>query len=377
MMLHFVQPSKLKTKKLLFEDLFITRDSATLEQLKELSSRRRAIEESINNTSLVTEAIAKEMYGGKVSRIEQDIHKIEQYLPLLKNLFHHTSKNCIVARWSPSCLIQWSSALSSSHFFNLMGPRFFPLDDLQFELGMTLFLYGAFLRERALEVLSADLVQSATMFRKAAGVYHHLAHNVLPPLQYVRPSAGKPPETLPTLSIIMSLICLAEAQAVTIRKAEEKDTSSTLLSKLHHGVKLFLGEAIDHLSTVSNQGKEISPHLLEFIASCKSLHDLKGKQYLAETLKTSGEIGSAIAVLRSGLITAKKNIPRDPWKCIYQRQIDETAEVLRKYSHENDFVWRDKIPSGDQVPFIEGNKIVKFIPYNPPRWERDLAIESY
>ncbi|MED6163806.1 hypothetical protein PIB30_083618 [Stylosanthes scabra] len=364
---------------ILFEDLFITRDFATLEQLKELSSKRRAIEESINNTSLVTEAIAKEMYGGKVSRIEQDLHKIQQYLPLLENLFHHNSKNGIAARWSPSSIIRWSSALSSSHLYNLMGPRFFQLDNLRFELGMILFLYGAISRERALEVLSTDLVQSATMFRQAAGVYHHLAHNVLPPLQALSPSSSseKPPETFPTLSIIMSLICLADAQAVTIKKAEEKDTSSSLLSKLHHGVTLFLGEAIDHLSTVSMQRKEISPQLMEFIASCKSLHDLKGKQYLAETLKTSGEIGFAIAVLRSGLITAKKNIPRDPWKCIYQRQIDETAEVLRKYSHENDFVWRDKIPSGDQVPFIEGNKIVKFIPYNPPRWERDLAIESY
>lgn len=55
----------------MFEDVYVACDSATLEQLKELSSRRRAIEESINESSFITEAIAREMSGGLVSRLEQ------------------------------------------------------------------------------------------------------------------------------------------------------------------------------------------------------------------------------------------------------------------------------------------------------------------
>lgn len=55
----------------MFEDVYVAHDSATLEQLKELSSRRRAIEESINESSSITEAIAREMSGGLVSRCEQ------------------------------------------------------------------------------------------------------------------------------------------------------------------------------------------------------------------------------------------------------------------------------------------------------------------
>jgi len=57
----------------------------------------------------------------------------------------------------------------------------------------------------------ADLVQSTTIFRQAAGIYHHLAQEVLPPLQPKLPPE-KPPEALPSVSTIMSLICLAEAQ---------------------------------------------------------------------------------------------------------------------------------------------------------------------
>jgi len=55
------------------------------------------------------------------------------------------------------------------------------------------------------------LVQSTTIFRQAAGIYHHLAQEVLPPLQPKLPPE-KPPEALAAVSTIMSLICLAEAQ---------------------------------------------------------------------------------------------------------------------------------------------------------------------
>lgn len=54
-----------------FEDKFIARDSGTLEQLKEITSRRRVIEESINETSSITDAIAREMSGGLSSHTQQ------------------------------------------------------------------------------------------------------------------------------------------------------------------------------------------------------------------------------------------------------------------------------------------------------------------
>ncbi|XP_029130438.1 uncharacterized protein LOC109814572 isoform X2 [Cajanus cajan] len=328
MMLHFVQPSKLKTKKIVFEDVYAACDSATLEHLKELSSKRKAIEDSINESSFITEAIAKEMSGGLESRYEQDVHKIEQYLPLLENLFPYadvTNTNYRMAQCTAALKIRWSSALSTSSFFNFKGPKFFQIDNLRFELGMTLFLCGGILRERALEVLSTDLVQSATIFRQASGIYQHLAQDVLPPLQPALP-LEKPPEALAAVSTIMSLICLAEAQ--------------------------------------------------EFMYFCKCLHELKGQQYHAESLKACGQIGAAIGVLCSVLSNVKKKIPgEEPWKSIYQKQIEDASEVLRKFVHENDFVWHEKIPSGDELPLPEGNKIVTFKPYSPKRWETPLAFK--
>lgn len=56
-----------------------------------------------------------------------------------------------------------------------------------------------------------DLVQSATLFREAAGVYHHLSHGVLSSLQSAD-SVQRPPEATSSFTTVMSLICLAEAQ---------------------------------------------------------------------------------------------------------------------------------------------------------------------
>ncbi|KAI4313859.1 hypothetical protein L6164_026806 [Bauhinia variegata] len=280
MMLHFGQPAKLKTKRIVFEDVFAVCDSATLEQLKELSAKRRAIEESINESSFITEAIAKEMSGGLVSRIEQ-----------LTACVVSIGNNYRMVQWTSSLKIRWSSALSSSSIFNLMGPKFFQIDNLRFELGMTHFLYAAILRERALEVLSTARVTSE-----------------------------KPPEALAAISTIMILICLAEAQAVTTRKAEEKGSSSSLLAKLHHGVTLFLNEAIGVLNTGIREYKDISPCLLEFISCCKSLHELKGQKCFAE--------------------------------------IDDASEVLRKYVYENDNVWREKIPAADELPLPQALQLL-------------------
>lgn len=54
-------------------------------------------------------------------------------------------------------------------------------------------------------------MRAATLFRRAAGVYHYLAHEVLPSLQGVLTPEG-PPEATPSVSSVMTLICLAEAQ---------------------------------------------------------------------------------------------------------------------------------------------------------------------
>ncbi|XP_042489567.1 uncharacterized protein LOC122069580 [Macadamia integrifolia] len=206
----------------------------------------------------MTEVIAREMAGGLTSRYEQDLQKLEQYLPLLENLMIHVqslSNNQIIVRWTSGLKIRWTSALSASSIFNLRGAKFYNIDSLHLELGMNLFLYGAILRERALEVLTEDLVQSATLYRKAAGVYHYLVNEVLQSLQPPF-TQERPPECTSSVCSIMSLICLAEAQAVTTRKAGEKGTTHNLLAKLHYGIAELFDEAGSILHSVKKDSKD-------------------------------------------------------------------------------------------------------------------------
>ncbi|KAK4371105.1 hypothetical protein RND71_010580 [Anisodus tanguticus] len=377
MMITFQGLLKQKSPQILFENALPASDPGTLEQLKELSSRRRAIE-SINQNSFVTEAIAREMSGGLTSRCEQNIQKVDRYLPLLGNLIHHVNlvgDNPKIVRWISDLKIRWSSAITSPSFFHLTSPKFYQMDNLHFELAMTLFVRGALLRDRALEVLSTDLVQSASILRKAAGVYQHLAQDVLPCLQAVL-APDRPPEALISVSAAIALVCLAEAQAVTVRKAEQKGNTGGLLAKLHYGVCEFLNEAIHTLHSATNQCKDISPCLMDYITTCKMLHELLSYKYLAESLKIEGQIGFAIGVLRHVIQISEKHSPREEsWRLVYKQLIDDLTGLLRKYEHENEFVWHEKIQMHDELPAPQGVKIASSIPYQLQRWERTLVFK--
>lgn len=66
--------------------------------------------------------------------------------------------NSKIQQWTVDLKIRWTSVLSGSSGSSGFGsPKFFRVDDLNFELCMVLFLYGALLRERAWELLSSGI----------------------------------------------------------------------------------------------------------------------------------------------------------------------------------------------------------------------------
>ncbi|KAL9997697.1 putative BRO1 domain-containing protein [Helianthus debilis subsp. tardiflorus] len=355
---------------MVFEAVFGAEDSGTLEQLKELSSKRVNIESMYKNKSV----------PGPNAECEQDIQKLELYLPSLDNLVQHVDflgyKDPRVIRLISNLKIKWTSPLSSTCSLNIMGPKFFQVDSLRFELGLVLFFYGSLLRERASQVLDTDLVQSATLFRKAAGVYQYLGHDVLPFIR-AKLSPHGPPEATSSVSSVMSLICLAEAQMVTIMKAEEKKTADGLLSKLHYGVVQLLDEATDSYSTAAKECKEISPGLMDYISCSKALHKLRSYKHMAEGVKTEGQMGTAIGLLKRALNSkVQKNVGGlESWRKVIKQDMNALTELLRRYEHENDFVWSEKVPCDEHLPMLQGKKIATCIPYCPARWERTLKLK--
>ncbi|XP_057810134.1 uncharacterized protein LOC131024646 isoform X2 [Salvia miltiorrhiza] len=318
------------------------------------------------------------MSGGLTSRCEQDIQKLESYLPLLENLIHHiifNARNRQVMYWITEFKLRWSSVLSMPSLFQLQGPKFYQVNDMYFELGMSVFLYGSLLREQAFEVLSSDLVQSATIFRKAAGIYNYAAQELRTNLSWTQ---EKPPEAIPSVSSVMSLVCLADAQAVSARKALENGNTGGLLAKLHCGVTDFLVEAINILQGATKECKDISPRFLDFLLCCKTLHELTSYKYHVQGLRNDGKIGTGIGILRWALAKAKKSIPKEEsWRSVYHQVIDDELDLLlQKYEHENEFVWHEKIPyDDDELPLPQAVRIVSPIPYHPQKWERALKFK--
>lgn len=377
MLLHYQDPVKLKTKKVIFEETYYARDSGTLEQLKELTTRRKAIEDFLNGSNQLTPAIAREMAGGISSPILQDLQKVERYIPLLENLVARVeavSNNAQVSQWTSDLRMRWTSILASSGPFGLAALKYYRVDNLRFELGMVLFLYGGLLRERALEVLSTDLVEAATLFRKASGVYQHMAQEVLPPLQPLL-LPDRIPEATSSMATIMSIICLAEAQAVIVRKAEEKATSGGLLAKLHYGVVQFLEEGSSLLRTHSGDWNDVSEKLKRFISTCIILHEARSQIYIANDYKKLEKLGMAVGILRYAMNKFQGKSPgEEAWKAIFKQEADALGDLLRRCENQNEFIWREKPPRLDELPVLEGKKIVSPINYHSSRLDRDFIF---
>ena len=76
------------------------------------------------------------------------------------------------------------------------------------------------------------------------------------------------------------------------------------------------------------------------------------------------------------MISSKKKTPgEESWKVCFKNETEIAANTLRKFEHENEFVWQEKIPYVDELPSPQGIKIVEIVPYKAKKWERELAFK--
>ncbi len=68
------------------------------------------------------------------------------------------------------------------------------------------------------------------------------------------------------------------------------------------------------------------------------------------------------------------NAGDDTWKIAFRQEQDALQNMLRKCDNENDFIWHEKIPRKDELPVLEGLKIVASIPYQPFGLDREFIF---
>lgn len=64
----------------------------------------------------------------------------------------------------------------------------------------------------------------------------------------------------------------------------------------------------------------------------------------------------------------------DAWKAVFKQEADALGDLLRKCENQNDFIWREKLPRLDELPVLEGKKIVSPIDYHLSRLDRDFVF---
>nr|VDC68623.1 unnamed protein product [Brassica rapa] len=330
-----------------------------------ISLSRKQVEDSIGRSSHGVEAIVRE-----------DLVRIKAYLLFLRYMIDHMNKPCnqeISNRFTKNLMIRWSSGLnldckssnglSLASIFQPKSTPFFQSKDMLFELHMILFIYALKLREKAMVLASkADMVESTKAYREAAGVFDSVCKIGHTDWSYIE----KFPELTSPVCSSLKLLCLAEGQAVTANKAKEKGTSASLVAKLHYGVTQFVAEAnASLLSKTNTQVKQLSSRFLDYVSTLGALHELKSGKHLAESLESEGELGEAIGVLRRSLARAKLTTQcrSDTWKSIFKKEREQVITMMNKYENLNESMMLQRIPLEADLPTLQGDKIVKLIPY--------------
>lgn len=114
----------------------------------------------------------------------------------------------------------------------------------------------------------------------------------------------------------------------------------------------------------------------DYISCSKVLHELRSYKYTAQAIKTEGQIGTAIGLLKLALSKVQSNLGgMESWRTVINQDMDTMTDLLKKYEYENEFVWHEKVPYDHDLPLLQGKKIATCVPYHPERWERTLALK--
>ncbi|SOV01628.1 uncharacterized protein UDID_06863 [Ustilago sp. UG-2017a] len=281
-----------------FSDFLVTTDLVSqVSQTTQLRARLRAVLKenragtSILSSSSATSSSQAECNDGGVGNTDwlTIIKRIEEYLPNLLAVFNSVQTDDLILRYEP--MFSWRTSISSSRF---RGPGRMELAGLYYELASTLLTYsltlsnfataavnglGSFETNRSLSSQQRKdkddkLRWAADTLCRASGILLYLSTELLPKWKdSVGSLDGLPPDLTQEATLGLSKVCLAEAQALAIRKLvspslassvdrvtpgpplEKGHPSASLLAKLHLCVVEDIEASLALMRTVGEKGR--------------------------------------------------------------------------------------------------------------------------
>ena len=401
------------TQAVHFEKQLKTKEPLTLQNLRELSNTRGSI----------TASVLKYSKDGEYSTLEDAYRWQSTYLPILFNFVEKQGQISV-----PKCkkfVFKWSSYAET---ISKGGRQFFDLEDVRHELAMSLALHAAVLQEmgcrkaelskvdeRAREQMHTststtqqdDVAMSATLLRRAAGVYSFLSsdsgltegsHSNL--LQQLKAEkllpAYRPAELSQAVAKAFSLIALGDAQSLTAGRCEMK-TGAALLSMqsgggdgrpqvvsfgtvaaLYRAASNLYDEAAGTIKANRGEFNQIRSELLDFIAVCQQLALARCFRCMGFQKREDCEAGEAIRFVETALqalaFCKRVSVKRPRWLETLQAEERVATELLHKVKIENQVVYFQKT----DVPIAAPTEkvLVSGIAFEPQVARQNLFVEQ-
>merc|ERR1712157_596833 len=238
--------------------------------------------------------------------------------------------------------------------------RYFNLSSPSMERGMALFALAGSLRRRAAELLeTGDTNEALKALREAAGVYEYMETTALPEVVPLLASE-RPAELLPSMARALCQCTLGDAQAVAVRRAEEKGTGFPLIAALHRGTSCLFAKSARTLDNNMSDFNYLSQHVLDYLFLAEHIHAAQCRRTLSAEAMMRDEAGIAIAHGQSAeaeLTTAKKRTgERGAWAHVHSEESRLITRQLKQQRTQNEAALFRPVPT--EAPALPEPKII-------------------
>jgi hypothetical protein len=345
-----------QTKKIAFHKFIRTSDTASVDALTKASIARDDMLEHLK----------------KQDPSQALITAIENYIPHLFGLIVSVDGQPHI-RLNDPLSFSWTSSLTNHR------KSFFTDYTFRYETVMTLMTYGYALCNRAWSINSTTTEttfeesskQTAHFLRLAAGVFDYVHTVELP--RWLNMPADRPLEAIASITAALSLMCLAGAEEIAVKKAVLKKTSKQTTSKLSADVWKKYENAIYQLNAMPGDSKKnVNPTWRAFLGGCEALQKANTLKFAGAIAEEGKKIGLACSFLELATKCLKDCIaPNDkstlgPWKEMIDQQRADVEHFHRLYTKENNMIAFEKLVDEHQLEFPEPKALMTSQQYNAP-----------
>jgi len=187
--------------------------------------------------------------------------------------------------------------------------------------------------------------------------------------RWINLPADRPLETMGPVTSALSLMCVAGAQDLAVKKAVLKGTSKGIIVKLSADVWRKYESAVALLQTLPDNAynSTINTTLKNFLNSSMNLQKANTFKFAGQTAMEGGKCGLAVASLSVSTKALKSISGALPlWKGMIAEQTADVEHYARVYLKENDLIAFDKVPDEASLAVPEPKSLMAAQAYAPP-----------